>query len=646
MRLLTTVLTVISLAAVCFRGPPVMAQPYAGSAGNYGSGPYDRSTAPVSTTTGVRWESTPAPPLTADAPSSYRATAVEQYRLAQRPAPAATETEAESQATGTANVFDAPPIPGGRRFRTAPDLPAESPFAPPPPPSATGSLPPRETWPPAHAEYPPHDAVPPPHPPAAPPGGDSPNRDGRSFWDQEYDPSQPPMGEPYPTDRFADTRPDFATRPPPAPQRTEPAGNPRALGPQREPTASREPSAGGSFVRDEAGNLRYQPHGADADLRLHRGSISGDRQGLAAARYGPLATGPQAGQVGDPPKHSPSQPHDAHSMLGSFEPAKLLALVGNQPILAGDLLPQINQFLKANADKMPPGAFEANKDRWLKMVLEQSIETKLAFVDFLRKIPPERLDFVQGKIMEQFDETELPKALQKAEVKTPAELDTKLREFGSSLDKQRRMFAEQVMAYEMIRENVKRDQEVTHQEMLDYYRGHEDEFRVEARARWEHLCARFSEFPDKDAAWRATVEMGNEVLRGAPLDAVARRRSQGFDAKDGGLNDWTTKNSLRSEQLDKAVFSLPLNRMSEIIEDEDGFHIVRVIEREPDGLVPFVEAQVQIKEAIQKERFEEQKTAYLNRLREKTTIWTAYDDEPSAGLSTRPNSDGSRPSPY
>jgi len=328
-------------------------------------------------------------------------------------------------------------------------------------------------------------------------------------------------------------------------------------------------------------------------------------------------------------------------MLGSFEPAKLLALVGNQPVLVGDLMPQINQFLQANADKIPPGAFEENKDRWLKMVLEQSIDTKLAFVDFLRTIPPERLEFVQGKINEQFDETELPKAMQKAEVKTPAELDAKLREFGSSLEKQRRMFAEQILAHEMIRQHVKRDKEVTHQEMLDYYREHEDEFQVEARARWEHLCARFSECPDKDSAWRTTVDMGNEVLRGAPLEAVARRSSQGLDAEDGGMNDWTTKDSLRSETLNEAIFSLPLNRMSEIIEDEDGFHIIRVIEREPAGLVPFVDAQVKIKEAIQRQRFEEQKTAYLKGLREKTTIWTAYDNEPT-DVSARPGGEGSR----
>jgi parvulin-like peptidyl-prolyl isomerase len=323
----------------------------------------------------------------------------------------------------------------------------------------------------------------------------------------------------------------------------------------------------------------------------------------------------------------------------------VLALVANQPILAGDLLPQINRFVRANGDNIPASQLEAQKPQWMKLMLKQAIDTKLAYVDFLRTIPPERLEFVQEKIKEQFDEVELPKAMEKAGVHTPAELDAELRKLGSSLEKQRRGFAEQVLAKEMIRQHVKKDEEVTHEEMLAYYRAHQDEFSVPARARWEHLEVRFDKFPSKEDAYRELAQMGNEVLRGAPFAAVAQRRSQGIDAEKGGVNDWTNKESLRSNALDEAVFSLPLNSMSRIIEDEDAFHIVRVIERQPAGMMPFVEAQVKIKEQIRKQRLQDQMTAYLDRLREQTPVWTAFDDEPT-DLFARPPGAQSRSRPY
>jgi parvulin-like peptidyl-prolyl isomerase len=329
---------------------------------------------------------------------------------------------------------------------------------------------------------------------------------------------------------------------------------------------------------------------------------------------------PPAGQF-----PTPGQPADSDN--GLFQPAKLIVMIGDQPILAGDLLPQIEQVVRKYGDKIPPDQVEQQKKLMLKTLAEQAIQTKLAYLDFLRTVPAERLDTVMGTLNDQFNESELQKAIQKAGVNSPAELDAKLREFGSSLEKQRRNFAEQVLAREMIRQNVKNDEEVTHEEMLTYYRGHEKDYFVPTRARWEQLETRFKKFPSKSDAYRAVAEMGNEVLHGAPLAEVARRSSQGFNAEKGGAYDWTQKGSLTSQEVDAAIFSLPVAQMSQIIESENAFHIVRVIERMDDSMVPFVEAQVEIKEKIKKERFRSQMTAYLDRLREQTLVWSIFDEQ-------------------
>ena len=39
------------------------------------------------------------------------------------------------------------------------------------------------------------------------------------------------------------------------------------------------------------------------------------------------------------------------------------------------------------------------------------------------------------------------------------------------------------------------------------------------------------------------------------------------------------------------IFALPVGKLSTIMEDEAGFHIIRVLERKPSGKVPFEEAQ-------------------------------------------------------
>ena len=100
----------------------------------------------------------------------------------------------------------------------------------------------------------------------------------------------------------------------------------------------------------------------------------------------------------------------------------------------------------------------------------------------------------------------------------------------------------------------------------------------------------------------------------APLKAVAQRQSQGIDATEGGYHDWTSRGSLASETLDQAIFTLPVGRLSERLEDSEGFHIVRVIERTEAGRVPFEQAQVDIKETLRKEHIKSQVTAYVAKL--------------------------------
>lgn len=93
------------------------------------------------------------------------------------------------------------------------------------------------------------------------------------------------------------------------------------------------------------------------------------------------------------------------------------------------------------------------------------------------------------------------------------------------------------------------------------------------------------------------------------MAAVAKKNSHGYMAFEGGQHDWTTKGALVLKSVDEAIFSLPVGKLSDVIESENGYHIIRVIERNDATKKPFLEAQVEIKERIlnenRKKAFEE-----------------------------------------
>lgn len=312
----------------------------------------------------------------------------------------------------------------------------------------------------------------------------------------------------------------------------------------------------------------------------------------------------------------------------------MVARVGDEVILAGDLLGQVNQFLHSRMQQLSPEQRAQldpnllNNQRWtlIRQLLPQVIDGKLVYLDFLRTIPKERLPELQDSLYRAFDEQQLPILIERAKVDTAADLDEHLRSFGSSLDQQRRSFAEQLAAIQWKNRNGSSKKEITHQDMLGYYREHREDFLIQAKARWEQLSAYDAKTLSRQGSREKIAKLGNEVFRGASLQAVAKRASDGPTAAQGGGYDWTNRGSLRSETLDRAIFSLPIDRLSQILEDSDGCHIVRVLERTDRSYISFEEAQESIRKKIEAQRKTEAEQEYVQKLRNKFPVWTMFDD--------------------
>jgi len=315
-------------------------------------------------------------------------------------------------------------------------------------------------------------------------------------------------------------------------------------------------------------------------------------------------------------------PVNAPDGVQSFESGQTIARVGSEIVLASEV-PGI-AILQQNADKIPP-AKAAEYWKSVRMQLKNIVDTKLVYSDFRRTAPPEGVEQVEKNVGEQFDKTQIKSLMKKTSTTSRAELEARLRDAGSSLQQQRRAFIERAIASSWSQQQIKREEEITHEDMLGYYHEHAADYAVPAKARFEQLTIRKDRYPSPEDAYRDVANCGNEILRGAPFAEIAKARSHAPTAREGGLNDWTSQGTLVSEAVDQAIFGLPVGRMSQILEDDTSFHIVRVIERSDAGRTSFVEAQVEIKKKIGEERHKKQLEDYLAKLRKDTAVWTIFD---------------------
>jgi hypothetical protein len=349
-----------------------------------------------------------------------------------------------------------------------------------------------------------------------------------------------------------------------------------------------------------------------------------------------------------PAAQSPSASASSQAPVELFEGTTILARVGSEGIFANEItgstivwkngkkseggivcvvMPGVDEILEPYKDKMPSSQLEIQRTMLIKQRLVTRIESKVIYLDAKQSFPAEHFPDIEKQLDKFFESAALPALYKCCEVKSPRELDQKLRGLGISLDRVKKGFKEWALAQQWIGQQIKRDEEITYDQMVKYYREHLKEFEKPARAQWEELAVPFSKYRGKAEAYDAIARLGNQVLAGVPFAEVAKNSSQGVTAASGGVYGWTTKGSLKFAEIDQAIFSLPERQLSPIIETEKGYHVVRVTERVEAETTPFLTAQVDIKEKIMQERTNKQLQDYLARLENKIYIWTIYDGD-------------------
>jgi parvulin-like peptidyl-prolyl isomerase len=305
----------------------------------------------------------------------------------------------------------------------------------------------------------------------------------------------------------------------------------------------------------------------------------------------------------------------------SFEPGRVLALVGGEPIFVGDMMFQVNQAIEHRMPGAPESTRKEIRPKLIKMLLPQFVNNKMLYVSALESMPDGvEINSVIEQAADQFDEKELPRMVESSGVKNIAEFEANLRAQGSSIKQLRTAWAKEQIGKWTLGQKLNVVSSVSHQELLDEYHGSLASYEVKAKAKWEQILIRFDRTSSRDEARATAKEVLEQVVYGGNFAAVAKKVSHGFRAEQGGQHDWTSKGSLVLKEIDAALFSMPLGKVSDLIETRDGLHIVRIIDRTQEGHVPFLEAQVEIKEQLLEKKRVQAIEKYIDTLKESIPV--------------------------
>jgi len=159
--------------------------------------------------------------------------------------------------------------------------------------------------------------------------------------------------------------------------------------------------------------------------------------------------------------------------------------------------------------------------------------------------------------------------------------------------------------------------EPTDDQVRAYYEAHKDEFRAPERVHAAHIVMHAGAEAPPEVAEAKCRQAQRRLEAGDDFAEVADEDS---DCEDpGGDLGWFGRGQM-VEEFENTIWNMQPGETSDVFATRFGFHIVRMIEKKPAGLVPFEEAEDAARERARQTLRDEAIEAYLDSLREGTSI--------------------------
>jgi len=282
---------------------------------------------------------------------------------------------------------------------------------------------------------------------------------------------------------------------------------------------------------------------------------------------------------------------------------KIRAHVNGVPVFDDE----VRELIYPTLLSLPPSLSDAERSSkqseiWrdgLLQIIDRELLLQDAFTR-LSKNGQQYLEKLKAAASKEFDRT-IRGMKSRSGAKTDEEFAELLRQQGQSMDGIRRQFERNFMAREYVRSSIfpKVERGSGHQQILEYYQEHPGEFQAVDRVKWQDIFIDAARFPSRNEARAFAEQLASRARTGEDFSLMAKfdngdssyRNGEGFGAKRG---------EIKPPEAEHILFQMKDGQIGPVIEIPTGFHIIKLIKREYEGLIPLDEkTQAEIRKKLQ-----------------------------------------------
>lgn len=243
----------------------------------------------------------------------------------------------------------------------------------------------------------------------------------------------------------------------------------------------------------------------------------------------------------------------------------------------------------------------------------------------LNQIIAKELLYQAGKKLEMKD---LDKQVQdrvaenKARFASQEAYDKALKEMDMSEKEVETFTREDLVIGNLIETTIAPKAKVTDEEAKKFYDDNKDKFRREEAVRASHILVGSDQnatAADKKKAREKAESLLKQLKGGADFAELAKKESSCPSSAQGGDLGFFGKGQMVPE-FEKAAFGLKPGEVSDVVETQFGYHIIKLSEKKDAETVPFEEAKERIEQFLTQQKVQQGVSDYVEELQKKGKV--------------------------
>ncbi len=246
-----------------------------------------------------------------------------------------------------------------------------------------------------------------------------------------------------------------------------------------------------------------------------------------------------------------------------------------------------------------------------KQVLESLIHRELLYQESQKQgisVADETIDEQLRKLKERFSsEAEFKSALS----------DANLSEAAIKSQFKRKMAIQQFIDKEFVQKIT-----VSGRESKDYYDSHPEVFKQPGQVRASHILIKVDPGADeaqKTEARKKLEKIQGKLQKGEDFAALAKEFSEGPSSAKGGDLGYFKRGQM-VKPFEEAAFVLEPGKLSDIVETEFGYHLIKVIDKKPAKTIAYQDVKGTLERHLKQEKLQREVSLYVEKLKEKAKV--------------------------